>query len=117
MVKARQFLKAYSAVHQTRASWYHLQWRVFAALLAAAAVALIHSHLVNNYATIVPGHLTLLGEQYFYWFMAGGLFGIVAVAAVFEGEFLLGVRRVAHEVEDEARQEFRQDRRRAGRKR
>ena len=106
MAGVRNFLKAYHAAHQTRASWYHLQWRIFAALLAAAAIAVIYNYLTWKYPVFLVEYGAFLGEKYFSWFMIGALFGIVSMAAVFEGEFILGVKRVAREVEDEAKREF-----------
>ncbi len=100
------FLKAYHAAHQTRASWYHLQWRIFAALLAAAAIAVIYNYLVWKYPVFLVEYGGFLGEKYFYWFMLGVIFGLVSLAAVFEGEFILGVKRVAKEVEQEAKREL-----------
>ncbi|MBU1197559.1 hypothetical protein KJ765_03520 [Candidatus Micrarchaeota archaeon] len=102
----KEFVKAYKYIHKTRASWYHLQWRLFAIVVAAAAIGLIHNYLFFKFNIFLPEYGAFLGERFFYWFMLGILFGIVTVAAVFEGEFMLGVRRVAKEVESEARQEF-----------
>ncbi len=106
MKKLGNFLRTYTAAHQTRASWYHLQWRVFAALMSAAAIGIIYNYLTWKYAFYLPEFGAFLGERFFYFFMLGVLFGIVALAAVFEGEFILGVRRVANEIEHEAHQEL-----------
>ncbi|MFH1200051.1 MAG: hypothetical protein V1708_03215 [Candidatus Micrarchaeota archaeon] len=116
MGRVRNFLKAYHAAHQTRASWYHLQWRITAALFSAAAVALIYNFLFWRYNIFIPEIGGFLGERYFSWFMIGAIFGIVCLSAVFEGEFILGVRRVAKEVEHEAKSEFRRAPKRAKRK-
>ncbi len=102
----RDFLKTYQVAHQTRASWYHLQWRLFAVLVSAAAIGVIYNYLFFKFPMFLPEYGTFLGERYFYWFMLGTLFGIVSLAAVFEGEFILGVRKVTHEIESEARSEL-----------
>lgn len=106
MTGIRNFLKTYQAAHKTRAAWYHLQWRIFAVLVSAAAIFLVNNYLTWKFPLYIPELGAFLGERFFYWFMIGALFGIVMAAAVFEGEFILGVRRVAKELEAEAKQEF-----------
>ena len=81
------------------------------------AIGIIFNYLTWKYPFYIPELGVFLGERLFYFFMLGVLFGIVALAAVFEGEFILGVRRVAGEIEGEARREFKTERRRAKRKR
>jgi uncharacterized membrane protein len=99
-------MKAYQAAHQTRASWYHLQWRIFAVLASAAAIGIIYNYLFFKYTLYLPEYGAFLGDRFFYWFMLGTLFGIVSLAAVFEGEFILGVKRVTKEIESEAHKEL-----------
>ena len=117
-MKFENFWKTYKHAHKNRMGWYHLKWRAFAILLTAALVTILYNFLIWRYPDYLIEHGFTLGERFFYWFMAGFIAGAIALAGIFEGEFILGVRKVAKEIHEEAEEEFSEERRKpAGRRR
>lgn len=78
-------------------------------LLTAALLALIYEYLTNKYFyglayTPIGGEpvFFVLSEKLFAWFVTGTIFGAVMLFLVFEGEFVLGLVKLARAIESEA---------------
>ncbi len=98
----KNFFNFYSLVHHKRKLWFSWKWRVFCVLLAIAIILIVQEYLELRYllpATDLLGKTFLLSERLFYWFMTGTLFGIITLAVIYEGEFILGLRRVVKHME------------------
>lgn len=102
----------YVSAHGIRRDFYNWKWRLFVALLAALVILYVNDYLQDKYALtvvynvnpqggILPADYTLAGKI-FNWFMTGTLFGIVLLAALYEGEFILGLRKMMNRVERNA---------------
>lgn len=105
-----EILKYYSIAHVKRAEWYSWKWRLFCILLALFAIAFVNDYLQTKYLGYEIRNLqegvfvttTLsLADKLFYWFMTGFLFGVIALAILYEGEFILGLRKIVREFEKE----------------
>ncbi len=97
----------YISAHSRRRDFFSWKWRLFVMLLVAAVALVINDYVHDKYAlaaayTIDPqtGGTTefVLADKLFNWFMTGTLFGIIALAALYEGEFVLGLRKMIRQV-------------------
>ncbi|MBI5229191.1 hypothetical protein HY991_03705 [Candidatus Micrarchaeota archaeon] len=97
--KFRDFSRIYRMTHAFRRDWLSWKWRVFIILLTILVVVTVYQYLLVTYtgnaSTVGHPESFSIPEKLFNWFMTGFLIGAVAVALIIEGEFLLGVRRVA----------------------
>lgn len=102
----------YISAHRTRMDFYSWKWRLFVILLAGLAILFINDYLQTKYVGTVAfeakadGSLEAasytVGDKLFNWFMTGMLFGIVALAILYEGEFILGLRKMVVRFEKQA---------------
>ena len=95
----------YSFIHHKRKLWFSWKWRLFCVLLAIAIILIVQEYLESRY--LIPtndllGKTFLLSDRLFYWFMTGTLFGIITLAVLYEGEFILGLRRVVKHMEKQS---------------
>ncbi len=102
----------YISAHGIRRDFYNWKWRLFVALLAALVILYINDYVQDKYALtavyhvnpqggLAPADYTLSGKI-FNWFMTGMLFGIIALAVLYEGEFILGLRKMINHFEHDA---------------
>ena len=93
----------YSAMHFQRAAWYSWKWRLIVILLAAICVSYVYDLLQTKYfhVVVMGAQSFVLADKLFSWFMTGVLFGIIALAVLYEGEVMLGLRRALSQVEGE----------------
>ncbi len=102
----------YMSAHGIRRDFFNWKWRLFVILLAALLVLFVNDYLQGKYAgtaviAISPDGTAdaapyTLPDKLFNWFMTGMLFGIVALAVLYEGEFILGLRRMVVHFEKQA---------------
>ena len=102
----------YVSAHEKRMQFYSWKWRLFAVLLAVLIVLFVNDYLQAKYAptvvytlspdgSISPASYTL-ADKLFNWFMTGVIFGIIALAILYEGEFLLGINKMIKAWEKQA---------------
>ncbi|PIO06298.1 hypothetical protein COT29_01795 [Candidatus Micrarchaeota archaeon CG08_land_8_20_14_0_20_59_11] len=103
--KLKKYFRYYGFVRQgtpTTTSW---KWRIIAILLAGVGVSFVYNYLVGKYTRLVNVEGIepfILSDKLFYWFMTGVLFGIIALAVMYEGEFFVVLRRAVKAAEKEA---------------
>ncbi len=105
MGEMQRMMRAYRVAHKYREEWYNVKWRAVVVMLAIAFIIFIYWYLGINkdyyWLVEVPsGETFWLSEKIFNWFMIGALFGIISVGMIFEGEFFLGLRHIARELDD-----------------
>lgn len=98
----KKFLHFYGVAHRSRSTWYNLKWRAIVILLVGILIIFVQDYLNAKYAlpVLYNGRETLLSEKLFYWFMTGLFAGLISFALLFEGEFILGVRRLHKQMEE-----------------
>jgi len=105
MQRLRKYTSFYKIAHNQRVKLYHLKWRLFMMLLVAAAMILIYEYLQGRYPYGVYDAIKetkfLLSERIFEWFAIGVIFGVVALAVMYEGEFILSIRRLVKHFEQQ----------------
>ncbi len=108
----------YLLAHKRRQEWANWKWRIFAILLVLVVMFYVRDYLTQNYYATVeftkPGGEAaafVLADKLFYWFATGMIIGMVALAMIYEGEFVLGLLKIARGVESE----FERDARAVGR--
>lgn len=94
----------YLSANGIRRNFYSWKWRLFVALLAALVILSVNEYLQTKYAATAVLQINADGnageapytlpDKMFNWFMTGVLFGIVALAVLYEGEFILSLRRM-----------------------
>ena len=88
-----------------------MKWRIFVILVSIILLLYVNDYLHDKYSTyaMTAGHPEpfLISEKLFYWFVTGFMFGIIVISVMFEGEFLLGLRKWIREIEAGAEQEIR----------
>ncbi|MFH1056330.1 MAG: hypothetical protein V1717_00840 [Candidatus Micrarchaeota archaeon] len=99
----------YVSAHRRRMDFYSWKWRVFLILLAGLIALFVNDYLQVKYAAVVPFEAkadgTLEATSYtmaarlFNWFMTGVLFGIITLAIMYEGEFILGLNKMVSKFE------------------
>lgn len=90
--------RAYKVAHKYREEWYDIRWRAIIILASVGFIFFINYYLGSKYFFIIEEFQFVLSEKLFYWFMIGTLFGIISIGMIFEGEFLLGLRRISKEL-------------------
>ncbi|MFH0972189.1 MAG: hypothetical protein V1835_06530 [Candidatus Micrarchaeota archaeon] len=100
MGEVREILRAYKVAHKYREEWYNVKWRLVVVALSVLFICFVYWYLnsYKPYAYFIEEFGFLLSDRLFYWFMIGALFGIISVGLIFEGEFLLGLRNIAKEI-------------------
>ena len=104
----------YISAHRRRMDFYSWKWRLLVILTAALLALFVNDYLQAKYAgaivfTLNPDGSGLapagyaMADKLFYWFMTGVLFGIVALAVLNEGEFILGIRKMLKKIGSEER--------------
>ncbi len=103
--RLKKYTSFYKIAHNQRVQLYHLKWRIFMMLLTAAAMILIYEYLQGRYPygvyDAIKGTKFLLADRVFEWFAIGVIFGVVTLAALYEGEFILSVRRLVKHFEQQ----------------
>ncbi|HIH20364.1 TPA: hypothetical protein HA244_03795 [Candidatus Micrarchaeota archaeon] len=104
----------YISAHSRRRDFYNWKWRVFLIFLAVLTVLFVNDYLQAKYVDTAvnkinaDGSITAapyaIADRLFYWFMTGVLFGVVALAVLNEGEFILGLRRMVRSLAKGERQ-------------
>lgn len=101
--RLKKYASFYKIAHNERVKLYHLKWRLFVILLIASLMILIYEYLQGRYPygvfDAIKGTKFLLADRVFEWFAIGVIFGVVALSAMYEGEFILGVRRLVKHFE------------------
>lgn len=101
--RLKKYASFYKIAHNERVKLYHLKWRLFVILLTASLMILIYEYLQGRYPygvfDAIKGTKFLLADRVFEWFAIGVIFGVVALSAMYEGEFILGVRRLVKHFE------------------
>ncbi|MEM4255043.1 MAG: hypothetical protein QXR53_01805 [Candidatus Norongarragalinales archaeon] len=106
----------YISAHRQRMDFFNWKWRLFVILLASLLVLFINDYLQAKYVGTVAFEAKADGsleaaayampDKLFNWFMTGVLFGIVALAVLYEGEFILGLRKMIARFEKQAETQF-----------
>ena len=98
----------YLLAHKRRQEWANWKWRVFAILVVLAVMFFVNDYLQANYYTTVTfvkpsGEPTafVLADKLFYWFATGAILGLVAMALIYEGEFILALMKFARGIDGE----------------
>lgn len=101
--KLKRLAGYYSAMHFQRVAWYSWKWRLIVVLLAAICISFVYDLLQTKYfhVVVMGAQSFVLADKLFSWFMTGVLFGIIALAILYEGEVMLGLRRAIREIEGE----------------
>ncbi len=101
--RLNKYASFYRIAHRRRVQLFNWKWRVIVALFAIAAMAVIYEYLQYRYPIFFPdvirGIQVKLSERIFEWFSIGILFGATAMALLYEGEFVLSIRRLTKEFE------------------
>ncbi|MBI5226264.1 hypothetical protein HY994_03420 [Candidatus Micrarchaeota archaeon] len=101
--RLKKYASFYRIAHHKRVQLYHWKWRLFFILLVAAAMILVYEYLQGRYPygvfDPIKGVKFMLSERIFEWFSIGVMFGVVALAAMYEGEFMFSVRRLVKHFE------------------
>ncbi len=100
----KKFLQFYHAANRHRRNWFHWPFRLSMMALACAVLLFAYIYLESNYYCLVgEGQCeitgTFLSDLLFNWFMIGAFFGFLVFAALAEGEFMLGIRKIARALE------------------
>ncbi|MBI2445609.1 hypothetical protein HYV43_04440 [Candidatus Micrarchaeota archaeon] len=103
--RLKKYTSFYKIAHNQRVKLYHLKWRLFMMLLVAATMILIYEYLQGRYPygvyDAIKGTKFLLADRVFEWFSIGVIFGVVALSVLYEGEFILSVRRLVKHFEQQ----------------
>lgn len=104
----------YSIANRKRAELTSAKWRITVIALVLIAILVVHTHLNNKYGAdyVSTGIQTINGvaeetgyvvlEKVFYWFMAGFFVGALALAVMYEGDFIIGLWRLGRKLEQES---------------
>ncbi|MDP2717746.1 MAG: hypothetical protein Q8P02_03305 [Candidatus Micrarchaeota archaeon] len=105
--RLNRYTAFYRIAHRRRVQLFNWKWRVIVALLAVAAMTVIYEYLQYRYPIYFPDVLrgieVKLSERIFEWFGIGVLFGATAMSLLYEGEFILSIRRTTKEFEESVR--------------
>lgn len=104
--KLKMLTAYYLLAHKRRQEWANWKWRVFAILVVLVVMFYVRDYLDANYYAAVsfmkPSGETaafVLADKLFYWFATGVIIGMVALAIIYEGEFVLGLLKIARGIE------------------
>lgn len=94
-------LTYYKFGHAQRKPWANVKWRVAITLLAVAGLLATQDYLYGKYGVLSTAYSPpfVLADKLFYWFVTGFLFGVIAFALITEGEYLLGLWKIAKSME------------------
>ena len=96
--RLKKYASFYRIAHHKRVQMFHLTWRIFFILLVAAVMIMVNEYLQarSPYGVYdaIKGVKFLLADRIFEWFSIGVMFGVLALGAMNEGEFILSVRRL-----------------------
>jgi hypothetical protein len=108
MAKIKMLTSFYLLAHKRRQEWANWKWRLFAILVTLIIMLYVNDYLQRNYYTAVsfvkPGGgaaAFVLADKLFYWFATGVIIGLVAMALIYEGEFMLALLKFARGIESE----------------
>ena len=106
--KLKKFSGYYSIAHSQRVKMSSPKWRIILILIAVSIVLIANEYLQANYSTVVyaNGKSRFLPETLFNWFMTGTAFGILILALMYEGEFILALRKTVNEIESNAKEKI-----------
>ncbi len=106
MAKIKMLTAYYLLAHKRRQEWANWKWRIFAILLVLVVLFYVNDYLQNNYYATVsfikPNGETaafVLADKLFYWFATGLLLGMISLAIIYEGEFVLALIKLARGIE------------------
>ncbi len=99
--RTQRFLKYHRVLTKQRHVAFHPVWRVFIIVVAGLILYYAWGTLQAKYSitALPPGVPGTIGDLLFKWFFYGMLLGVMLFAFLFEGEYLLGVWRLAKGVE------------------
>ncbi|MBI4361080.1 hypothetical protein HY572_04900 [Candidatus Micrarchaeota archaeon] len=104
--RLKKYASFYKIAHHQRVQLFNLKWRLLVILVVAAAMFLVYEYLQWRYPVTffdeLRGKPVILSDRIFEWFGIGVAFGVIALAGLYEGEFMLGVRRLAKHFEQQA---------------
>lgn len=104
--RLKKYASFYKIAHHQRVRLFNLKWRVLVILVVALAMVLIYEYLQWRYPVTFFDELrqkpVILSDRIFEWFGIGVAFGVIALAGLYEGEFMLGVRRLTKDFEHQA---------------
>jgi hypothetical protein len=96
-----RFVRYQRVLGRQRHVSFNAPWRVVIIALSALVLYYVWSTLTFKYAvaSLPAGSPETIGSLLFSWFFYGALLGIITFALLFEGEYLIGVWRLAGKVE------------------
>jgi hypothetical protein len=108
LAKIKMLTAFYLLAHKRRQEWANWKWRIFATLVVLAVLFYVNDYLAAKYYATVSftrpdGEAVafLLSDKLFYWFATGVLIGMVCLALIYEGEFVLGLLKIGRGIENE----------------
>ncbi len=105
MYRTRKFLDYYRYASLNRRSWLSIKWRLFVVLLLMSFMLVVQEYLRFKYvAEIAASPESFLVAEFilskvFYWFFVGIMAGALAAWLIFEGEYAIGVYKMAQKME------------------
>ena len=100
--RVQRFLKYQKVLSRQRHVSFNAPWRVLVILVSALllyyAWSVLHLHYTG---TSIPLGMGTIGDLLFNWFFYGMVIGAALFAFLFEGEYVLGVWKLASSVERE----------------
>lgn len=114
--KIKKFSGYYVTAHAKRLKLTHPKWRLFFVLFVAALLIVVNDYLVANYSAVVEanGKARFLPDTLFNWFMTGVVLGIICLALLYEGEFILSLMKMAVQMEAENKEKLAKNIKRKG---
>ena len=98
--KMERFLRYRKVLARQRHISFSAPWRIFIMGVAALLLYYMWSVLQSKYTgSTIPLGAGSIGDLLFAWFFYGMILGVMLFALLFEGEYLLGVWKVASSVE------------------
>ena len=114
MARIKMLTSYYLLAHKRRQEWANWKWRLFAILVTIIILFYVNEYLAQNYYTTVSfvkpsgeAAAFVLSDKLFYWFASGMIFGLVVMAMIYEGEFMLALLKLARGIEGEFGREAR----------
>lgn len=106
--RLKKYASFYKIAHHQRVQLFNLKWRLFVILVVAVAMFGVYEYLQWRYPITFFDELrqtpVILSDRVFEWFGIGVAFGVIALAALYEGEFMLSVRKLTKHFEQQAAQ-------------
>ncbi len=101
--RLKKYAAFYKIAHNKRVQMYNLKFRVVAVMLIASIMLLVNDYLQNRYPygvfDAIKGVKFMLADRLFEWFAIGVIFGAIALGALYEGEFMLSIRKLVKHFE------------------